>query len=147
MSASSFCSLADHQQLILPSSADLVSAFSRDLAQVSAIFAAQNAKPTRCVMFYALTGVTLTWDADADYSLIGFLVSGTGNSWFFGSDNKNPAIIGTSTVYLDTKFAGGPLATNETPAVSNINIPIPKGTRLYLVNQTAGSMALTAYLQ
>jgi hypothetical protein len=130
--------------MLLPSSADLVRAFVHDLGNV---LETQVAEATRPLMFYALTGVTLSWIADADYRCVAVIVSGTGNSWFFGLDTKNPASIGTSTVYLDTKICGGPIATNETPVITGISVPVPAKSTLSLVNGTAGSMALTCFLQ
>lgn len=118
----------------------------KDLSNVASILAA-GTKPTRTIMLYALTGVTQKWIADDDYLLIGFIISGSGNSWFLGVDSTNPATIGTSSNYLDTKIAGGPTVTNTTPAISGIAFPIPHLATIYLVNGTAGSMAATVYLQ
>jgi len=129
--------------MILPSSAELVRAFLHDLSNV---LDTAEAPATRPVMFYALTGVTVKWIADADYRLVAVICSGTGNSWFFGLDTQNPATIGTSSVYLDTKICGGPIATNETPMLTGISVPVPAKSTLSLVNATAGSMALTCFL-
>jgi len=131
--------------LLLPTSADLVGAFVKDLSKVLDVSVTQ--KPTRSIHFFALTGITVNWKADADYFCVAVLVSGTGNSWAFGFDTVVPAIAGVSAVYLDTKILSGPIATNETPGISGIRVPVPEGTRLYLVNQTAGSMAVNCFIE
>jgi hypothetical protein len=123
----------------------LVSAFLKDLSHV--LDTQASAIPTRPVFFYAVTGATASWTADADYVLIGFVCSGSGNTWKFGSDSANPSGVGVTGVFLDTNFGGGPFATNQTQLMSGIRIPIPEKTKLFLVNATASSMGLTAYLQ
>ena len=129
----------------MPTSADLVGAFVKDLSKVLDVSVTQ--KPTRAIHFFALTGVTVNWKADADYFCIGVVVSGSGNSWSFGFDTVSPAVAGVSTVYLDTKILAGPIVTNETPAITGIRVPVPEGTRLYLVNGTAGSMSVSCFIE
>lgn len=96
---------------------------------------------------FALTGATASWIADQDYALIGAVVSGSGNSWKFGFDKVNPAVVGTTAVYLDTTILSGPTVTNTAPQITGIRIPVPSKATLYLVNNTAGSMGVNVFLE
>jgi hypothetical protein len=127
----------------LPTAADLVRAFVKDLGAVFDF--GGTAVATRCIHFFTLSGATTSWVADRDCVCVGAMVLGSGNSWSFGFDKVNPAAVGTTGIYF-SKILASPLLTNLTPVITGLGIPVPLGSTLYLVNGSASSIAVNAFL-
>lgn len=130
--------------MILPSAADIVAAFVRDLGNVIAL--SQGATPPQRVIYLAVgTGVSNSWLLDADYEFTAAIIDGQSASWAIELDSTNTSAIQGSApkTYLDQVLATG---TSTPRFINGLKIPMKRGQRIYCFNGSAGSQWYTLYL-
>jgi hypothetical protein len=140
-----YCLLANPHEFILPSSAELVSSFMKDLSRVLDVSVTSTPEEFT-ILFWRAAGTSSTWTADRDCHLVGVMtvsgsasvaltLDGTGYTTNFaaGGDGKRGNILylgGTST------FSGR----------IDCNVPIKAGQKMTFTNNGASNGALLVWL-
>jgi hypothetical protein len=118
----------------LPSAADLVAAFVKDLSNVLNLSIGE-AKPTRTIIFTSSTTAIQNWRADADYVIVAITASSTSVQVL--SLDQTPTTI-LSAVDKVNSGAGLILATNFVGTIYGLRFPLPNGSRLYWAPAASG---------
>ena len=131
----------------VPSPAELISAFVKDLSDLLDSQRPVDLSTTRHVVLTSGTGTNASWKLDADYFFIGLSIIGAGgNTWSLNTDNRSSATPGIGTVEVDTVLYRAVSLTGNL-IVSGLKTPLNAGSTLYFVNGTAFTQVLNVFLQ
>jgi len=124
--------------LLLPSSAQIVGAFVRDLQNV--LHGQTDEPPTRTIVFTFLAAQQQSWTADRDVVIVGVYANGAIIVSLNASYVSYNSVYGVTKVYSDIIFVNPAAATQS--GYSKIFFPVTTSTKVYVLSNGVGHAIL-----